>query len=220
MPTSRRPGTLGTVIVSLGLVAASVVAGCSDDTGKDAAARAAPAPTSTPPAPSASSTPAPTTVPATGADLSKGPPYDRKAGPSGSGCTPPDGADLPAGWWAGRISNVTGNSFDFDVVCWFVGQAAIKAGGEDDAGPVEDDYYVRNSDPKRYRETFALASTPATCVGDDNRPFTCTVGDVLALYATAQVSGTVGGRQVTAFPTVWLHVTDREPDFLYMQFTP
>jgi hypothetical protein len=133
---------------------------------------------------------------------------------------PPGSGTLPAGWWAGKISKVTGTSFGFDVVCWFSGQAAIKAGGEDDAGPVEDDYYVRNSDPTLFSESFSSGSAPATCVGDANKPFACTVGEVLALYGSGRSSGTIGGQEVTAFSTVWLHVTGETPDYLYMQFTP
>jgi hypothetical protein len=201
-------------------VALAVTAGCSDDAPETASVRPAPVAVSSTVASTAPSTPPAAEGSSSGSELAKGPPYERKAGPSGSGCTPPASGALPAGWWAGKIKNVYATSFDFDVVCWFSGQAAIKAGGEDDAGPVEDDYYVRNSDPSPHSESFASATLPATCVGDSNEPFACTVGDVLALYGSGRTTGTISGKEVTAFSTVWLHVTADRPDYLYMQFTP
>ncbi|MDQ6909467.1 MAG: hypothetical protein M3Z84_01585 [Actinomycetota bacterium] len=206
--------------VSLAVVAVVLAVGCSNDKADKAAARSVPPTTTTTIAPTGSVSPSVTQTSPAGVDLAKGPPYERKSGPSGSGCTPPRAATLPAGWWAGKIKDVNGTAFSFDVVCWFSGQAAIKAGGEDDAGPVEDGYYVRNSDPTLYSEAFASGAAPATCVGDANQPFACAVGDVLALYGAGKPMGTIGGRQVTAFSTVWLHVTGETPDYLYMQFTP
>jgi hypothetical protein len=214
MPFRRAAG------VAVLAVALALTGSCSDDEPDTASVRPAPGAVS----PTVAST-APSTAPSpdgssTGSELAKGPPYERKSGPSGSGCTPPVGSSLPAGWWAGKIKNVNGTSFDFDVVCWFTGQAAIKAGGEDDAGPVEDDYYVRNSEPSLHSESFVSGAAPATCVGDANEPFACTVGDVLALYASGRTTGTIKGREVTAFSTAWLHVTGDTADYLYMQFTP
>jgi hypothetical protein len=211
----RRAG--GIAVLSVALV---LTASCSDDYPDTASVRPAPVGASSTVASAAPSTASAPDGSPTGSGLAKGPPYERKAGPSGSGCTPPASGALAPGWWAGKIKNVNGPSFDFDVVCWFAGQAAIKAGGEDDAGPVEDDYYVRNSDPTTYSERFPSATAPATCVGDANQPFGCTVGDVLALYASGSTSGTIGGKEVTAFSTVWVHVTGDAPDYLYMQFTP
>ncbi|HEX8770274.1 MAG TPA: hypothetical protein VF711_05855 [Acidimicrobiales bacterium] len=204
----------------IAVVTVAVVTGCSGDKAEKALVR--PVPTTVDPT---IASPVSSTAPlapgsSTGSELAKGPPYERKSGPSGSGCTPPGAGSLPAGWWAGKIKNVNGTSFDFDVVCWFAGQAAIRAGGEDDAGPVEDDYYVRNSDPMLYSEHFPSNTAPATCVGDANQPFPCTVGDVLAFYGRGTTTGTIGGKEVTAFSTVWLHVTGETPDYLFMQFIP
>lgn len=206
--------------VSFAVVAVVAAVGCSNGRATKAVARSVPPTTTTTIAPTDSVAPSVTQASPSGNELAKGPPYNRTSGPSGSGCTPPRATTLPEGWWAGKVRNVSGTSFSFDVVCWFSGQAAIKAGGEDNAGPVEDDYYVRNSDPTLYSEAFASGAAPATCVGDANQPFACTVGDVLALYGAGKPMGTIGGREVTAFSTVWLHVTGETPDYLYMQFTP
>jgi hypothetical protein len=210
----RRSVIIATIVLALGV-------GCSNDKEDKASTGAVSSSVTSAPGSASTSAPVSTQAPNAGSDLSKGPPYNRTAGPSGSGCTPASPDKLTPGWWAGRIKNVQGNTvFDFDLVCWFSGQAAIKAGGEDDAGPVEDDYYVRNSESKLLLLGFPSANAPATCVGDANEPFQCTAGEVLALYATGQSSGTINGRQVTAFPTVWLHFTGDVPDYLYMQFTP
>lgn len=203
-------------------VAALMAASCSSDKeSKSSATLTTVSSTVAPPATTATTAAPPTTATPGGDSLSKGPPYERTSGPSGSGCTPPARiAELPAGWWAGKLSAVQATTFDFDLRCWFSGQAAIKAGTEDGNGPVEDDYYVRDAH-QRFRESFSSASTRASCVGDANEPFACTVGDVLALYGNGSTSGKVGGREVTAFPTVWLHVDAAgRPDYLYMQFTP
>ncbi|HUQ62343.1 MAG TPA: hypothetical protein VM121_01140 [Acidimicrobiales bacterium] len=210
----RRPVLMATIVLAL-------ASGCSSDNDDKASTGMVTSSVTSAPGPGATSLP-PSTQASTGAtNLSKGPPYDRVNGPSGSGCTPASPDKLTPGWWAGRIKNVQGNTtFDFDLVCWFAGQAAIKAGGEDDAGPVEDDYYVRDADSKLLLLGFSSANTPATCVGDANEPFQCTVSEVLALYASGQLSGTINGKQVTAFSTVWLHFSGDAPDYLYMQFTP
>jgi hypothetical protein len=205
----------------LAVASAILVAACSSGKASKASAPPSSVTSTAAPVPAAAASTTLTSSPTPGRNpLASGPPYDRTSGPSGSGCTPPDAATLPAGWWAGKLDNVAGTSFDFHLRCWFSGQAAIKAGNEDGKGPVEDDYYVRDT-PKVFKETFAAGTTPASCVGDANRPFDCTVGDVLGLYGSGATSATVAGQEVTAFSTVWLHVAaDGKPDYLYMQFTP
>jgi len=153
-------------------------------------------------------------------NLPKGPTYNTKSGPSGSGCSPPNGTSLPDGWWAGEIKKVSGTAIDLDLVCYFVGDAAVKAAKEDKAPTPTDDTYIRNQSPTTFKETFASASVPASCAGESPTTFLCQVGNLLDLYASGNTSGQVGGQKVVAFPTVWVHVSKGGADYLYQQFHP
>ena len=83
-----------------------------------------------------------TTVPATTTTLS--PVVDEA---EGSGCTPGPG-DLPDGEWFGYLAGTSANTVEFDLACWFVGEAAARAAQEDGAeSPPPNDYHVRNLNP-------------------------------------------------------------------------
>jgi hypothetical protein len=65
----------------------------------------------------------------------------------GSGCTPGDGP-LPDGEWFGFVTSRSENALDFDLACWFTGDAATQAAAEDgEESPPPNDYYVRNINP-------------------------------------------------------------------------
>lgn len=65
-------------------------------------------------------------------------------GAEGSGCSAPEG-ELPDGLWYGLVETADDDSIEFDLACWFVGQAAADAAAEDGAeSPPPNDYYVRN----------------------------------------------------------------------------
>lgn len=65
----------------------------------------------------------------------------------GSGCTPGEGA-LPDGEWYGGVADAEENTLDFDLACWFTGEAATRAAAEDGAeSPPPNDYYVQNTNP-------------------------------------------------------------------------
>ena len=88
-------------------------------------------------------------------NLADGPNYDT-GGPAGSGCSPGDTTSLPDGWWAGHLASYVGTTIDFDLVCYFTGDAANAAAADDGKPtPVDDDRYVRNSNPKTFTESFA-----------------------------------------------------------------
>jgi hypothetical protein len=62
----------------------------------------------------------------------------------GSGCTPGPGK-LPDGEWFGYVVTTKANEIEFDLACWFSGDAAIRASKEDgQESPPPNDYYVRN----------------------------------------------------------------------------
>jgi len=74
---------------------------------------------------------------------------------SGSGCTPGAG-DLPDGEWFGFVIERGNTTIDFDLACWFFGDAAAVAAAEDgEESPPPNDYYIRN-ESDRIR-TLALA---------------------------------------------------------------
>jgi hypothetical protein len=65
----------------------------------------------------------------------------------GSGCSPGDGA-LPDGEWFGFVTARGEDSLEFDLACWFTGDAATEAAAEDgEESPPPNDYYVRNANP-------------------------------------------------------------------------
>lgn len=149
--------------------------------------------------------------------LSAGPDY-RSQGPSGAGCTPGNVDTLPRGWWAGEITSDSGTTVRFNLVCWYAGAAATRAAAEDGAAP-PNDYYVRDDNPRTWKVTFASWTGPATCVGDENQPFACQVGEVLNLYPGTANTVTLDGNQAVGFPYVWIHSTGSTADYLYTQFT-
>ncbi|MFZ0014917.1 MAG: hypothetical protein WAL25_12480 [Acidimicrobiia bacterium] len=68
-------------------------------------------------------------------------------GAEGSGCTPGEG-DLPDGLWYGEVASLTADEIEFDLACWFTGDAAVRAAQEDgEESPPPNDYYVRNTNP-------------------------------------------------------------------------
>ena len=68
---------------------------------------------------------------------------------SGSGCNPGDGATLPEGEWFGFVQSISASGIEFDLACWFTGDAATQAAAEDgEESPPPNDYYVRNVNPE------------------------------------------------------------------------
>ncbi|HLS44503.1 MAG TPA: hypothetical protein VK045_03620 [Ornithinicoccus sp.] len=69
-------------------------------------------------------------------------------GAEGSGCTPgegPRGYALPDGEWFGLVKSTSDSEVEFDLACWFTGDAAAAAAAEDgEESPPPNDYYVRN----------------------------------------------------------------------------
>ena len=62
----------------------------------------------------------------------------------GSGCSPGPGP-LGDGEWYGDVVTTGATSIEFDLACWFTGDAATRAAAEDgEESPPPNDYYVRN----------------------------------------------------------------------------
>ncbi len=109
--------------------------------------------TAAPPVVTTSSAPGTSTVPPTTAPAPDG--------PLGSGCSPGDGATLPEGEWFGFVLATSAGGIEFDLACWFTGQAAIDAAAEDgEESPPPNDYFVRNQNT----QTRSLAVSPDVLV--------------------------------------------------------
>ncbi len=68
-------------------------------------------------------------------------------GAAGSGCTP-GGETLADGVWFGLVTGADEHQLEFDLACWFTGDAAATAAAEDgQESPPPNDYYVRNANP-------------------------------------------------------------------------
>lgn len=98
---------------------------------------------------------------------------------SRSGCTPGNQTGLPDGEWFGYVPDVTPEVLDFDLACWFEGEAANLAAAEDGMEvPVPNDYYVRNTN-ETIRELPIEPGTEVTFYpsGDPTDEETGTVSD-------------------------------------------
>jgi hypothetical protein len=224
--TSVRTTRLLAAVVSAAVLLTAACGGDDDDgqAGDNAGKAALGTTTTTEEASTTTSTTTESTTTSTtgeASELAEGPNYVSSGGPSGAGCTPGERDTLPDGWWAGEVTSVQEVSIDFDLICFFTGDAAVEAADEDGA-EVTNDYYVRNNNERTFRVEFPSGTTPATCVSSDATTFPCQVDDVLTLYRTTDVTATtiVDGRSMLPYPLVWVHVTGGSGDYFYMQYTP
>jgi hypothetical protein len=134
--------------------------------------------------------------------------------PDGSGCTPPEGNTLPDGIWFGVLKSVTPatNAIGLDLACWYSGAAAQAASGS--SAPVDNDYYVRNQNPKIYTlpTVTQVAVVPlATANGGfsgGSAPATTGVASAQAILNT----------QTPHY--VWVEITQGLVTVIQAQFTP
>ena len=166
----------------------------------DSTSSTAAATTTVPPA--TTSSPTPTTSP----------PTTSEDGPSGSGCSPGDAASLPEGEWFGFVGATSANGIEFDLACWFTGQAAIDASAEDgEESPPPNDYYVRNESTMT-RSLSVSPEVPVVWYPEGGDPTTETVDD-FEVWAEAVVGrGFMFG--------VWLDVIDGEVHQIREQWVP
>jgi len=129
----------------------------------------------------------------------------------GSGCTPGT-TDLGDGTWFGYVESATAAELEFDLACWFTGDAAATAAAEDgEESPPPNDYYVRNQNPQL--RTIPVAG-PANVTwmpnpGDPSTADTVTYADWLTGRATRDYQ-----------PGVWLTIAGGETVAILEQFVP
>lgn len=110
-------------------------------------------PTTTPPteAPSTSTVPN-TTVPNTTQSTPTTPPSEPVVPPTDASNCNPGTEGLGDGMWFGFVVDATSTTIEFDLACWFGGQAAVEAAAEDgQESPPPNDYYIRNENPATRR---------------------------------------------------------------------
>lgn len=149
------------------------------------------------------------------ADPSQLPPPMGDDPANGSGCNPGEG-DLPDGVWFGILTDVTDTSAEFDLACWFSGDAANEAATEDGETevPVPNDYYIRN-------ESDAIRTVPVAA----DAPTWVITGDPSAgpeeLTWADWVADLVGYVPCPGeYCLAWLYVNDGTATEVVSQYTP
>ena len=166
----------------------------------DSTSTTAGATTTVPPATTSSSTP------------TTSPPTTSEDGPSGSGCSPGDAASLPEGEWFGFVEATSATGIEFDLACWFTGEAEIDASAEDgEESPPPNDYYVRNENTMT-RSLPVSPQVPVAWYPEGGDPTTETVVDFEAWAEAVVGRGFMLG--------VWLDVIDGEVHQIREQWVP
>lgn len=131
---------------------------------------------------------------------------------SGSGCTPGAG-DLPDGEWFGFVTDASAADIDFDLACWFIGDAAIAATAEDgEESPPPNDYYVRNTN-SALRTLSVADDAGVTWLASVGSPASATI-DYPGWLVERE------GRGVELQPGVWITVTGGEVVEIEEQYVP
>lgn len=129
----------------------------------------------------------------------------------GSGCTP--GTDeLGSGIWFGYVDSANETTIEFDLACWFTGDAAAQAAAEDgEESPPPNDYYVRNVNPQL--RTITMASTAeVSWMPNPGDPSTQTV---------VPYADWLTGRETRGYqPGVWVTIEGGEATFIEEQYVP
>ena len=164
------------------------------------------APTTTTAAPATTAAPTTTAGPTTTAAP------DTNSLAEGSGCTPGTSNSLPDGEWFGYVSGAAASALEFDLACWFTGDAAALASAEDgEESPPPNDYYVRNLN--QLLRTLDVASDVAVSwLPNPGDPGT---------EATITYAGWLTGRASRDFqPGVWLTIAGGDVTEIREQYVP
>ena len=205
----RRVGRLVTAAV----LSAVLLASCNGDAESPDPSSA----TTTPPIADSTSTTTGATTTVQSATTSSStpttsPPTTSVDGPSGSGCSPGDAASLPEGEWFGFVEATSATGIEFDLACWFTGQAAVDASAEDgEESPPPNDYYVRNESTLT-RSLPVSPEVPVVWYPEGGDPTTETVVDFEAWAEAVVGRGFMFG--------VWLDVIDGEVHEIREQWVP
>jgi hypothetical protein len=129
----------------------------------------------------------------------------------GSGCTP-GGDELGSGIWFGYVDSADETTIEFDLACWFTGDAAAQAAAEDgEESPPPNDYYVRNVNPQLRTITVAAAAE-VSWLPNPGDPSTQTV----VPYADWLADRGTRGYE----PGVWVTIESGEATFIEEQYVP
>lgn len=188
--------------------AALLVASCGSATGPidQTSSTTQPTPTTTL-APTTSVAPTTTVAPATTSTF----PSSVVDEAEGSGCAPGPG-QLEDGDWFGYVIAGTDTEVDFDLACWFTGDAATRAAAEDgEESPPPNDYYIRNNN-ETIRTLEVSAGTEVVWYPEFGDPTSET---------TIAYAGWVEAIEEREFGSmVWLTVEDGQVVAVHEQWVP
>lgn len=140
------------------------------------------------------------------------PPSDTNDLASGSGCKPGTEAGLPDGEWYGYIVDLDATTVEFDLACWFTGDAAIAAADEDGAeSPPPNDYYIRNEN-ETVRPLTVGDSAQVEYLANNGDPDSATTEGYEDWYVEWEISEFV--------PGYWITVEDGEVTSIVQQYVP
>lgn len=189
---------------ALAAVAGLLIAACaaqggeSTTTTEDITTTTAPDPTTT----TTSSTPSTTGQP----------PTDTNDLASRSGCKPGSETTLPDGEWYGYIVDLNASEIEFDLACWFSGDAAVRAADEDgDESPPPNDYYVRN-ESEAVRSLGVDSVTEVEYLANGGDPNTVTTTSYEDWHVEWEISDFV--------PGYWLTIEDGKVTRISQQYVP
>lgn len=211
--SALRPRTLLGLSVALVLVLAACGGDSAGSTTVPPTTDATPVTTTTTSATTSTSTPTTTTTQATTTTSVTTTTIDTNTLAEGSGCTP-GGDELPDGEWYGLVVSAAAGSIDFDLACWFTGEAAVLASAEDgEESPPPNDYYVRNVNAQL--RTLDVSATAEVAwlpnVGDPSGEESLTYAEWLDAREA---------RGVDLQPGVWIVVEEGSVTSIREQYVP
>jgi hypothetical protein len=129
----------------------------------------------------------------------------------GSGCNPGPGT-LGDGEWFGYVVATTESEVEFDLACWFTGEAASRAASEDgEESPPPNDYYVRNEN-STIRSQEVADGSQVVWYRDPGDPGSET---------STGYAGWITERQVgESMPGVWLRISEGQIVQIQEQWVP
>ncbi len=143
---------------------------------------------------------------------SANPPTDTNDLASGSGCKPGSEGGLPDGEWYGYLADVSSSEVEFDLACWFSGDAAVTAASEDGAeSPPPNDYYIRNQS-EALRSLAVDGSAEVEYLANGGDPNSATTTSYEEWHAEWEIDG--------FSPGYWLTIEDGQVTRIIQQYVP